>query len=736
MLKLSHPYVGSEHFLLAILSAKDNDVSNKLLCYGIDYNSFRNRLLELIGKGTEENDWFLFTPLLKRVIENAILDGKDKKFKSITSTDLFMSLLDEGEGIGVRILMSLGFNADDFYNDLISYEKGIKKVKNKHSFLEEFGVDLVEQAKNGELDPVIGREKEINQVIETLLRRKKNNPLLIGPAGVGKTAIVEGLARLTSEGNVPDALKKKRIVSISMASIISGTKYRGEFEERMSKLIREVEKNEEYIIFIDEIHTIMGAGGAEGAIDASNILKPALSRGAFPLIGATTEKEYKQYIFKDKALERRFQTVLVKEPDVDKTINILRKIKPIYESYYNLAIPDFVLEQIVLLTNQYVHKNRQPDKSIEVLDSAACHASLTKSKSDINILQLKTKIDDYNQLKKNSISNNNFIEARRLLEKENDLSNRLEVILDKKQCTKKKRLSVSDVKKVIEEKANIIISFYDTNKKSVYKMFKNRIFGQDEVLKELTFEITKHQLKKVYDKPLSFLFVGPSGVGKTYTAEVYNNILNNHNQLLRLDMSEYGEAHSISKILGAPAGYIGYSDGYSVLKTIQEHPNTVLLLDEIEKAHSSVINLFLQILDYGRIKDSSGEEICFSHTTIIMTSNLKVNGSIIGFNSNEDKIQSRFKDSLGMEFVNRINKILVFEPLTKDAILKIIDNKWAIEKSKYNFIESIEKLSKDKRHKILCESNYKECGARQLDGLIENEMMDLVFSNKKLNISV
>ena len=735
MIAFKHPYVGSEHFILAILKDSNSLLSMELSKQGIDYNSFYQKLISLIGYGTESNNWFIFTPLFKRVIENAILDAKDRNSRLITTDDLFMSLLDEGEGIGVRILISLGLTIDKFLNDYSSNIRDIKKNKTKHSSLEEYGVDLVKQAKKGELDPVIGREKEIDQVIEILLRRKKNNPLLIGAAGVGKTAIVEELARRIANNEVPSLLKNKKIISLSMASLVSGTKYRGEFEERINRLIKDVKKNNNCILFIDEIHTLMGAGGAEGAIDASNILKPALSRGGFSLIGATTENEYRQHIYRDKALERRFQTITVKETSSDKTGDILKKIKGIYENYYGLEISDTILEQIVFLTNQYIHKNKQPDKSIEILDSACCHALLNKSMLDKKIIKTKTRLEACKSLKKNSVLKNDFDNAMEALEEEKALERQVNVLLKKKKNKKRKKLVMQDVVDVIEKKTNTTIYSYKNAKTSLYNILSKSIIGQDNILKGLVLSTQKHMLKKSKRTPLSFLFVGPSGVGKTYTAEVYSKVLYGDNEIIRLDMSEYREENSVNKILGSPPGYVGYNDGYSVLNKIQENPNTVLLLDEIEKAHPAVLNLFLQILDYGKIKDSSGEEVYLNNITIIMTSNIGLNNSSIGFHTNKDeKVINKLKEILNIEFVNRISEVLIFDSLKEQDILKIIDIKLKNEIDAYRGHINVKKISLNKKKKILRQSNYKEFGARQLDKLIEKEILEDIVLNSCVGV--
>ena len=519
MKKLKHPYVGSEHFLLAILDNKEMDITKKFLKLGIDYDSFRNKLIALVGCGIEDNEWFLFTPLFKRIIENAMLEAKDKNNKMVTVDQLFLSLIEEGEGVAIRILMSMGVNIDRFYSDYISFSKNSRKRKNRKSMLEEFGVDFVEKAKKGEFDPVIGRDKEIDQVVETLLRRKKNNPLLIGKAGVGKTAIVEELAQRIASGKVPEALQNKKIISVSMASLVSGTKYRGEFEERLNKILLELDKNNEYILFIDEIHTLVGAGGAEGAIDAANIFKPVLSRGGISLIGATTEAEYRKYIEDDKALERRFQVIKVMEPDKKSVLGILNRIKEIYEAYYNLEIDEEILEEIIKLTDEYIFTNQQPDKSIEILDSACCHCSLAKDSIQIKISKYREELRTIIMDKNNSILKNDFESASKylLLEKKmNSMLNRL--MLKSGHTDKRKKLTIEHVVQVIEAKSKIPIYKYRNVNVDLEKSLKKKIIGQDKVIDGLCFETYRKLYGLKYNNcPLSFLFVGMSGVEKMYT---------------------------------------------------------------------------------------------------------------------------------------------------------------------------------------------------------------------------
>ena len=411
MKKLKHPYVGSEHLLLALLKNKNYSVTTVLNKFDIDYEKFRKKVIEIIGIGKSENDWYLYTPLLKRVIEEAILLCKESNEEEVTLEHLLWALIEEGEGVALRILICLNVNIDDLSKEIFIGKRVKKNRAKKKLIIEDYGYNMNEKAEANELDPVIGREKEIERIMEILCRRTKNNPLLIGDAGVGKTAIVEELSRRINEGSVPQKLKNKKIISISMASLIAGTKYRGEFEERINKILSEIEQTPEIILFIDEIHTLVGAGGAEGAIDASNILKPFLARGMLKLIGATTIEEYKKYLEDDHALDRRFQTLIIEEPTKEKTIDILKKIKPIYELYHNVTVEDETLKSIVELSNKYMHIRKQPDKAIDILDEACAKTAMQKDKSTSILDEAKRKLKNLNKEKNEAILNQDFLKA-------------------------------------------------------------------------------------------------------------------------------------------------------------------------------------------------------------------------------------------------------------------------------------------------------------------------------------
>ena len=725
MMELRHPYVGSEHLLLAILKSKNN-VSKKLKQYNLDYDKFKNKIIETLGIGTKQSEWFLYTPMLKRIMENAMLDCKEKN-SEVTIESLFSSLLEEGEGVAIRILLSLNIDLDKLYNEF-SYK--IYRPKKKKILLEELGIDLTSKA--NELDPVIGRDNEIKRMIEILSRRTKNNPLLIGEAGVGKTAIVEELSKMIANGDVPNNLKTKRIISLDMATLVAGTKYRGEFEERVRKILKEVEEDDDIILFIDEIHTLVGAGGAEGAIDASNIFKPALARNKLRCIGATTTLEYKKFIESDKALERRFQKVNVEIPNRDVVKQILLKLKPIYENYHHVIINDSIINKIIELSDKYVFDRNQPDKSIDILDEVCAKSSLKESKELVEYNKLNKQLQNLIKNKNEAVSSNDFKKASSYKEKEfvlMDKINNLELTL----CNKNKNeVTIEEVANVINSKTKIpvyeILSENDINK--INDDLKV-IIGQDKAIKELSNIAKKIKLGYKDDKCYSLLFVGPSGVGKTELAKIFGKSLVGEN-VIRLDMSEFSEVHSVSKFVGAPPGYIGYNDNRTILEEIRNKPFSVLILDEIERANQSIINLLFQILDNGKIKDSKGVDVYFNNVIIIMTSNIGFDEINVGFNKNNDDL-TKLKEYFSIPFINRIDNIISFNRLTEENIKKIINIKINNLFNKYKNIKI--KIEDNLIDDIIKLSNYNEFGARKIDKIIkdklENIIIDKIIDNKK-----
>ncbi len=742
MYDLKHPYIGSEHLLLAILKDK-NDISKKLLEYKLDYDKLKAEIINIVGIGSKESEWFLYTPLLKRIIENAIIDSKENNNGNVTIEHLFASLLEEGEGVAIRIMLGLNIDLEELYNEfsyrLVNKNRG---KKTKKLLLEELGVDLTKKALNGDIDPVIGRDKEIKRVLEILSRRTKNNPLLVGEAGVGKTAIVEELSKMIAYGDVPLSLKNKRIISLDMATTVAGTKYRGEFEERIRKIIKEIEENDDIILFIDEIHTLVGAGGAEGAIDASNIFKPALARGKLRCIGATTLDEYKKFIEVDGALERRFQKVIIETPNKQTVKEILLKLKNIYEKFHLVTISDEIIDFIIEMSEKYIYDRNQPDKAIDLLDEVCAKVSLTESREFKKYNHLNKDLQQILKDKNKAIIDGNFNDAATLKEQENilmDKINKLELNLYKKD--KYNTVTKDDVASVVNIKTKIPV--YELLNDNIYiinkleKNLKDKIIGQDKAI-ENTLKIAKRIKLGFRDdnKCYAMLFCGATGVGKTGLAKIFGENLVGKDNVIKIDMGEYTEEHSISKIIGAPPGYVGYSDNKNILEIIRNKPYSVLILDEIEKASSNVINLFFEILDDGKIKDATGREIRFDNVTIIMTSNIGFNDINIGFNKiNNDVVLTKLKEYFSLPFINRIDNIIVFNKLTNNNIQEITNQKLEILKQKYAKRKIKLRFSKELIMEIVNDSNYEEFGARKIDKIlkdkIENQIIEKVIEGKK-----
>lgn len=730
MYELKHPYVSSEHLLLSILN-NNNEICDRLNQLDLNYKMFKDEVINILGIGKKESEWFLYTPLLKRIIENAAADARDNNDGVVTVSHLFISLLEEGEGVAIRILLGMGIDVDELYSEF-AY-KMIGQKNSKKLLIDELGVDLNQKALNGGIDPVTGRDDEINRVAEILSRRRKNNPILIGKAGVGKTAIVEALASKIVDGDVPINLKNKRIISLDMASSVAGTKYRGEFEERMNKIIKEVEENDDIILFIDEVHTLVGAGGAEGAIDASNIFKPALARGRIRCIGATTTSEYKKYIEKDSALERRFQKVLIEEPSLESVKGILMNLKEVYEDYHGVFISEDIVDLIITLSNKYIYNRNEPDRSIDILDEVSAKVSLKEGKNLREYRRYSLELKEIIKEKKNALLKGDFDKACELKKEEYSLMdkvNNLELLLYKKH---KKKVTKIDVASVINMKSGIPIYEILNEKKSIIKraeeLFRNNILGQDNAIKEV-INVSKKIKLGFNDRCYSFMFCGPSGVGKTALANLFGNNLVGEKNIVRLDMSEYKEAYSVSKIIGSPPGYVGYDDNNYILDFIKNRPYCVVILDEIEKAHRDVINLFLQILDDGKIKDSKGEVVRFDNVVIIMTSNVGFLENNVGFNNNSvDKLDENFS----IPFMNRVDNVIKFNYLKSDEIDKIIQMKLSELKDKYHDRIKI-KYSSDLISEIKGLSKYEVYGARKIGKIvkdkIETQIIDGIIEEK------
>ena len=641
---LNHPYIGTEHLLLSLIN-NDDKIKKILLKYDLTYDEFLDELLLVVGTSENKKCTCIYTPLLKRVIKTADEISKNKMMEPM---HLLEAILEEGEGIAIRIIISMGIDIDKLYDEIKKkHKKGNTKLE-----LYNIGKDMSEINSD---DILVGREKELNLIIETLLRKNKNNPLLIGPAGVGKSAIIEELARRIKSGNVPNKLKDKKIVSLEMSSLVAGTKYRGEFEEKLNKVIKEIEENPEIILFIDEIHTMANAGGAEGAINASDILKPYLARGKVKIIGATTTNEYNKFIAKDKALSRRFEIIKINEPTIKETENILSKIRPSFEKHYNIRITEENIKNIVSLTDRYVLDRFNPDKSIDLLDSV-CAMKEVESTKEKDISKLKDKLLNIIKKKENMVKKNNFDEAL----KYRSMEIKLQEKIDKEENTPNK-ITEKDIKEMLERKNNI--PFIENDFKDLENYLLDNIIGQNNVVREIINALKQ----KEEDLPVSILLTGSTGVGKTKTVKEIAKYLDI--PLIRLDLSEYNESVSITRLIGASAGYVGYDDE-NIFEKVRMNPHSIILLDELEKAHPNVINLFLQILDEGYVTNSKGEKIDFKNTYIFMTSNAMINQKI-GFM----KGKSNYQDSFSKEFLARITAKINYNNITEEMIKEYLDKK-------------------------------------------------------------
>lgn len=650
MRSLKHPYVGTEHLMLALLK-KDEEIARISSNHGLTYNNFRNELIYVVGSSNKESLYILYTPLLKRVI-NAGIEDAHKDNIEINNKYLFKAIFDEGEGIAIRLLIDMGIDIDKLYDD-IKIEP--KKSINKNLEILNIGKNLENEINLN--DRVIGREKEIELVIETLARKNKNNPLLVGDAGVGKTAIVEELSRRISKGKVPAFLKDKKIISLELGALVAGTKYRGEFEEKLNKIIKELEENPEIIVFIDEIHTIVNAGGAEGAINASDILKPYLARGKIKIIGATTTHEFNKHISKDKALARRFEVIKVLEPGYNETLNILSKVKNSYEKHYELKITNENIKDIVLLANKYVFDKKNPDKSLDILDSVCAMVSIKNDFSQ-DLYNIEREIEKLEEKKKKYIQKNLFSKATNTQEKIISLKEKTNNMNKANNSFEK-----NDILELLSKKCNIpLLENKEFLLKKITKNLNEKILGQDTAIKKILLNMKNYFNNE--EKPLCLLLTGNTGVGKTETVKQIAKTMNTN--LIRLDMSEYNLDISINRLIGAAAGYVGYNDE-AVFNQIKMNPYSIILVDELEKASPAVMNLFLQIMDEGYVTNAQGEKLNFKNALIFMTSNV-TGTQKIGFQ--KDAID--FNESFSKEFIARFDDIIHYKDIDKETVLNYL----------------------------------------------------------------
>ena len=715
--RLHHEYVGTEHILLGLIREGEGVAAAVLQNLNVDLEEIQQKIEETVKKGkaaAATGPDLPYTSRAKKVLELAMTEARELNHSYVGTEHLLLGLLREEKGIAAQVLTDAGVNLEQsraetlrlLGSDMPQAQASSSspapaaapksEKKSKTPALDHFCRDLTQLAAEGQLDPTIGRAKEIERVMEILARRKKNNPVLIGEPGVGKTAIVEGLALMIANGLCPDVLKDHRVLSLDMAAVIAGTKYRGQFEERLKAVMNEIAQNKQIILFIDELHTLVGAGAAEGAIDASNMLKPALARGELQCVGASTLNEYRKYIEKDGALERRFQTVMVDPPTIDETIEILKGLRKKYEDHHRVVIPDATLEDAAKLSERYITDRFLPDKAIDVIDEAGARARLASQVPPAEVANLKADLEKVNLDKEDAVRDQNFERAAALRDKERDLQNQIRLKQEeweKERQTRRPVISEEDIAFIVSRWTGIPVTrLQEAEAARLLRMEEElhlSVVGQDEAIKAISRAIRRSRagLKDPKHPIGSFIFSGPTGVGKTELARALAKFLfADAAALIRVDMSEYMEKFSVSRLIGAPPGYVGYEDSGTLTKAIRRKPYSVVLLDEIEKAHPDVFNILLQVLDEGHLTDNYGRLIDFKNTVVIMTSNVGardiMQGKTLGFHGQDlkasfDKMQEKIKDEIqkvfNPEFLNRVDDLIVFHPLAKEHIAQIVN---------------------------------------------------------------
>jgi ATP-dependent Clp protease ATP-binding subunit ClpC len=707
---LKQNYIGTEHLLLGLIGEKEGIAAKVLISLNISLDDIKTAIKESVTEGSSEAyEHIPFTPRAKKVLELSLREALQMGHNYIGTEHILLGLLREGEGVAARVLNSFGINLE------IVKDK-IKEILNKYPFypqedpnaadktqkrslkmLGQYGRDLTQLAKDGKLDPVIGRKKEIERIMQILSRRTKNNPILIGESGVGKTAIVEGLAQAIISKDIPANLKNKKIFTLDLGSLVAGSRYRGDFEERLKKVLQEIREDGDIMIFIDEVHTLVGAGAAEGAIDAASILKPMLARGEIQTIGATTVNEYRKYVEKDKALERRFQPVYVDEPSEYETIEILKGLRDRYESFHNLTITDDALKSAAKLSHRYISDRFLPDKAIDLIDEAASRVRLRNLSNPPDLKMLEKEIEQVASEKEEAIKSQDFEKAAEFRDREKQLIREkieLEENWGRVNESEKEKVSENEITEVLSNWTGIpVFKLTETESTKLLNMeeeLHKRVIGQDEAIKTVSRAIRRSRSGlKDPKRPIgSFIFLGPSGVGKTELAKTIASFLfGKEDALIQIDMSEYMEKHSVSKLVGSPPGYVGYDEGGQLTEKIKRKPYSVILLDEIEKAHPDVFNILLQIFEDGHLTDAQGRRVDFKNTVIIMTSNLgareihknnplgfkKIDDEDLTYDEIKNKVMSELKKAFRPEFLNRLDEVIVFHKLTRQEIYQIID---------------------------------------------------------------
>ncbi|BCJ87368.1 ATP-dependent Clp protease ATP-binding subunit [Effusibacillus dendaii] len=751
--RLAHSGVGTEHILLGLVREGEGIAAKALASLGLSGDKVQKEVEKIIGRGQGQTGGMAYTPRAKKVIELSIDEARKLGHNYVGTEHILLGLIREGEGVAARVLSNLGVSLNKARQQVLQLLGGDMSDNSQESpqsvntpTLDSLARDLTNMARDGKLDPVIGRAKEIERVIQVLSRRTKNNPVLIGEPGVGKTAIAEGLAQRIVDNDIPETLRNKRVMVLDMGTVVAGTKYRGEFEDRLKKIMDEIRQAGNIILFIDELHTLIGAGGAEGAIDASNILKPALARGELQCIGATTLDEYRKHIEKDVALERRFQPIMVEQPNVEDAIQILHGLRDRYEAHHRVKISDEALEAAVRLSDRYITDRFLPDKAIDLIDEAASRVRLRTHTQPPNLKELEEKLEEIRFEKESAVQSQEFEKAASLRDKEQKLREELEsrkVEWQQNQVKSDTVVTADDiadivsmwtgvpVRKLAEEESERLMNLEN--------ILHNRVIGQDEAVKAISRAVRRARAGlKDPKRPIgSFIFLGPTGVGKTELARALAEAMfGDENAMIRIDMSEYMERHTTSRLVGAPPGYVGYEEGGQLTEAVRRKPYSVVLLDEIEKAHPEVFNILLQLLDDGRLTDAKGRTVDFRNTIIILTSNVGAQtirkGGALGFTASKeadyidmkDRVMDELKKQFRPEFLNRIDDTIVFHPLSEDDIKKIA-NLLAEDLRKRLKQHNIDFVLSDEAKAFLAKEGYDPTyGARPLKRAIQRHIED------------
>jgi len=752
---LKHSNIGTEHILLGLVKEEEGIAAKVLQSFDITEEQIRDGVFKLITEGTEMPTSLHYTPRAKRVIELSMDEARKLHHNFVGTEHILLGLIRESEGVASRVLAAAGLNITRARAAVIrmlgnpeSYKRQGEKEQSETPTLDSLARDLTEVARNGQLDPVIGRSEEITRVIEILSRRTKNNPVLIGEPGVGKTAVAEGLAQAIVRNEVPSTLKDKRVMSLDMGTVVAGTKYRGEFEERMKKVMDEIKQSKNVILFIDEMHTLIGAGGAEGSVDASNILKPALSRGEVQVIGATTLEEYRKHIEKDAALERRFQPIIVDEPSVQDTILILQGLRDRYEAHHGITISDEALEAAATMSARYVQDRFLPDKAIDLIDEASSKVRLRNYTSPPDLKDLENQLESVKKEKDAAVQAQEFEAAAKHRDEQSKLEKEIEARQNdwkNEQTGAKQEVKRSDIELVISKMTGIPLSKIAEEESerllNLEEILHERVIGQNEAVESISKAVRRARAGlKDPEKPIgSFIFLGPTGVGKTELAKALSEALfGEDDAMIRVDMSEYMEKHSVSRLVGSPPGYVGYDEGGQLTEQVRRKPYSLILFDEIEKAHPDVFNMLLQVLDDGRLTDATGRTVDFRNTVIVMTSNVGAtqlrDDKFVGFGSNDDEkedyenirstMMKELKNTFRPEFINRVDDIIVFHSLEKSHLEEIV-TLMINELAERLHDQNIHFTVTDRAKKQLAEDGYdKEFGARPLARSIQKNIED------------